>query len=873
MANNKIQIKRSVSNSTVTGLSNGELAFTANGNILYIGNPADGASVRIAGLQVPGTLTANQALVANATSGIDKVIVANAVITSIWANGAAGGAGDILFSNSTGIYWASSSQFGVNVNATFAWTNVHTFSANVNANTVNATAFTTSGVTTNTTGVFTTGTVNAATLSVGSSVVANTTRLVIGTGVGLQVNGTIGTVGQVLHSNGTTAYWAATTADITAVTAGAGLTGGGTTGDVTIDVAAGNGISVSTDAVAVLANSGLVANATGVHIVTSGDSTLIANSTGLYVNDATISIATSQLSGDVALGTQTSGNYVASVAAANGIAGAVAAAEGTAPSLYIVANNGIVANSTGIWAKQANGTSVDASGINVVAGVGQVVNSTGVHILANTGVVANTTGLFVNATYITSLAANLASPAVLGSTTANGALLTYANVSGQVNTATLYVTTSANIASVVQANSLGMFTTATVNAASFTAGATGTGTGGTVQNTTTMFLGNNTINTVITSAGLVVNGTATIANSSGVYTTGVVNSASHTSGAIGTGSGGTVQNATVMFVGNNTINAAINSTALSIGGNLIANSTGSNNAFNLGGTAAASYQLNSTLAANVATLTANNANNLGTVAAANYVQNTDSRVLSGNLAFSGANITFSGANLNVTGTNTLISSNVTVTGALITGTATDISFRNGTFSGNLAVLGTVVTVNTSQLVVNDNIIEFGAGNITTDIVDTGFFSPAGNSTAVWYSGIARIAASSTNTSPVFRVFASNTNPNTSGTIDATSNTRTGFLQSYLIPYGSGGALVANATNITIAANSTLAVSITANSLSLSTPLSGNNGGTGLSSIANNSLIFGNSTNGFNALALGTSGFVLQSNGTAVVYDTLDGGTF
>jgi hypothetical protein len=401
-----------------------------------------------------------------------------------------------------------------------------------------------------------------------------------------------------------------------------------------------------------------------------------------------------------------------------------------------------------------------------------------------------------------------------------------------------------------------------------------------------MFLGNNTINTVITSAGLTINGTATIANSSGVYTTGVVNSASHTSGAIGTGTGGTVQNATVMFVGNNTINAAINSTALSIGGNLIANSTGSNNAFNLGGTAAASYQLNSTLAGNVALLTANNANNLGGVLAANFVQNTDSRVLSGNLSFSGANVTFTGANLTVTGTNTAFTSNVTIggtnaaisanltlTGASLTGTSTDLTMRNGTFSGNLTVQGTVVTVNTAQISVNDNIIQLAYNQTTTDTVDTGFFAPAGNSTAIWYSGIARIAASSTNAAPVFRVFASNTNPNTAGTIDTSANTRTGFIQAFLAPYGIGGALIANSTNVTITANSTLAVSITANSLSLSTPLSGTNGGTGLSSIANNSLIFGNSTNGFNALSLGTSGFVLQSNGTAVVYDTLDGGTF
>jgi hypothetical protein len=311
------------------------------------------------------------------------------------------------------------------------------------------------------------------------------------------------------------------------------------------------------------------------------------------------------------------------------------------------------------------------------------------------------------------------------------------------------------------ANSL--FVTGTANAAAFTAGATGTGTGGSVQNTTTMFVGNNTINTVITSAGLNVNG-ATIANNTGVYT-GIVNATSVTAGATGSGAGGIVANSTVYFIGNNTVNASLNTTALYIGGNVIANSTGSNNAFNLGGVSAASYQLNSTLAGNVALLTANNANNLGGVLAANYVQNTDSRVLSGNLSFSGANVTFTGANLTVTGTNTAFTSNVTIggtnaaisanltlTGASLTGTSTDLTMRNGTFSGNLTVQGSVITVNTAQISVNDNIIQLAYNQTTTDTVDTGFFAPAGNSTAIWYSGIARIAASSTNTSPVFRVF-------------------------------------------------------------------------------------------------------------------------
>ena len=58
------------------------------------------------------------------------------------------------------------------------------------------------------TGVNTTGTVNASTLSVGSSVTINTSMLAIGTAVGVRANGSIGTSGQVLASNGTTIYWA-----------------------------------------------------------------------------------------------------------------------------------------------------------------------------------------------------------------------------------------------------------------------------------------------------------------------------------------------------------------------------------------------------------------------------------------------------------------------------------------------------------------------------------------------------------------------------------------------------------------------------------------------------------------------------------------
>jgi len=60
---------------------------------------------------------------------------------------------------------------------------------------------------------------------------------------------------------------------------------------------------------------------------------------------------------------------------------------------------------------------------------------------------------------------------------------------------------------------------------------------------------------------------------------------------------------------------------------------------------------------------------------------------------------------------------------------------------------------------------------------------------------------------------------------------------------------------------------------LSTALPGTSGGTGKATMTNNAILVGNSTNGYNELTLGTAGYVLQSNGSALIYDILDGGTF
>lgn len=355
---NKIQIKRSTTTAAPTGLANGELAYSANGGVLFIGSPADGSTLAIGGLRNPGVLTANQALVANATSGIDKVIVANLAPTAIWANGSIGTAGQILASNGSVVYWAPAPSGVTDLTDSANATTVSIFSST-------GTDVVIDGANSSTAGVMT---------------AADKTKL-----DGIASGAQPGTV--------------------TSVTGGNGLTGSVTTTG-SLDVGAGAGISVSADAVAVLANSGLSANATGVYVV-RGDGTLTVNATGVYVNTANLSIATSQLSGDVALGTQTSGNYVATITAGAGISGS-SGTEGGTPTIAVVANNGIIANSTGVFVDGANGVSVDASGVNVVGGNGLVSNTTGVHVVGANGInvtadaVGVTTGstLTVNATGI-----------------------------------------------------------------------------------------------------------------------------------------------------------------------------------------------------------------------------------------------------------------------------------------------------------------------------------------------------------------------------------------------------------------------------------------------------------------------------------------
>lgn len=75
---NAIQIKYSVANTAIPELLPGELAYSQAGNNLFIGSPdGESGTVRIGGIYNDGILTANQALVANSTGGINLVYASN----------------------------------------------------------------------------------------------------------------------------------------------------------------------------------------------------------------------------------------------------------------------------------------------------------------------------------------------------------------------------------------------------------------------------------------------------------------------------------------------------------------------------------------------------------------------------------------------------------------------------------------------------------------------------------------------------------------------------------------------------------------------------------------------------------------------------
>lgn len=113
------------------------------------------------------------------------------------------------------------------------------------------------------------------------SVTGNTTI------VGLIANGSLGSAGQVLHSNGTGIYWNTSTGSgtVTSIATGNGLTGGPITDTGTVSVLANNGISANSTGTFVIQGTGTVVNTTGVHVDSAYIATIASNS-ATYANSS-----------------------------------------------------------------------------------------------------------------------------------------------------------------------------------------------------------------------------------------------------------------------------------------------------------------------------------------------------------------------------------------------------------------------------------------------------------------------------------------------------------------------------------------------------------------------------------------------------------
>jgi hypothetical protein len=219
-----------------------------------------------------------------ATINATTINITTANIVTLTANNSNGTLGQILLSNGTGIYWGAPESFvtsvgsgsgltggpitssgslsilantGIDANATGVYVNsayIGTLTAN------NATNFDGQPASyyTNATNL-TTGTVPTARLP--ATINATTINITTANIVTLTANNSNGTLGQVLTSNGTGIYWGAG-GGVSSVATGNGLTGGTIT---------------TTGTVSVRANTGIIANATGVYVNSAYIGTLTAN--------------------------------------------------------------------------------------------------------------------------------------------------------------------------------------------------------------------------------------------------------------------------------------------------------------------------------------------------------------------------------------------------------------------------------------------------------------------------------------------------------------------------------------------------------------------------------------------------------------------
>lgn len=985
---NQIQIKRSTTNANPVGLANGELAYTSNGDQLFIGSP-NGSVIAIGGARFPGVLTANQALVANTSGFIDQIKVLTANVRAVYANGSLGSAGQLLATNGANVYWytplpgvaGSNTQIqfndSISLNASAGFTfDKTTNTIGIGAGTVNATNYSgtannannlggaAASVYVNTSGNFTVGgnlNLTAANnyfsqgLYVGANVTVNTTSAFVG-------NATVNTnmsAGQIAISGATINSTIYTGTANNANNLGGASFGSyvNTSGNYTvagnINFTGANNQFTNVYASGLVVGANVVVNTTQ---ITVGNTSVYTTINSTAVNTGTLStLGNTNLGGSVVItGNLTvSGSY--NVINGNTVAytdNMLFLNQGVLTDISNISGNGSVITFTAnnnfapTWSVLiTNVTPSSYNGTYVIT----VANSTTFKV-ANTNVAAYTSGGLARGQSDTN--PDLGFAAAYNDGTYHHAGFFRDHVTGVWKVfdgyipepdASVYIDQSNNSFNIApfQANNLyvGNTTTyGTINATNFS---------GTSNNSTYL---NGQLASYYTNATNITTGTlpdarhsSAIVNTSGNFVIGGNLNITSTNNYFNNGlfvGANVVINTTMVAVGNATVYTNTTAGQISISGATITatNYSGTaNNANNLAGAAASVYvntSANFTVAGNInftgtnnyfsalyvgantvvsttalftgnttvntnitagqvsisgATITAtnysgtaNNANNLNGQPASYYTNATN--ITTGTLPYAqlGANVVNTSAAFTITGTQTFQANlivgnstiNVATTNSSITINAGNTAVLNGS---SLAVGNATVNavVNTNGFFVNGSAIYTNATNLTTGTLPDARLSSAvvntsGNFTV---SGNINFTGTNTNFGTVYAGVNSYINTTSHFVGNATVNTNITAgqisLSGVTINSTSYGGTSSNATNL----NGQPATYYTNATNIVTGTLSANVGGTGLISFAVGDIIVASGSTTLSKLNLGTNGYVLQSNGSTLVYGTLDGGSF
>lgn len=202
-----------------------------------------------------------------------------------------------------------------------------------------------------------------------------------------------------------------------------------------------------------------------------------------------------------------------------------------------------------------------------------------------------------------------------------------------------------------------------------------------------------------------------------------------------------------------------------------------------------------------------------------------------------------------------------------------VNATTGTFDGDvliggdLVVQGNLTQLDVATVKVEDPLIQLSANN-SNDLVDIGFFGTYFDGTINRYSGLFR-DASDAGKYVLFANLHSTALPTT-----VVNRSSPSFQLSTLVSYLESGGLVSSPTTVTLTANSTLSVGISANTLSLTTPLGAASGGLGRSTLTQNAILVGNGTNAVKQITATQSQQVLSVvGGVPTFVSSLDAGEY